>query len=81
MLSNLDAVLKDAGSGLDKLVRVNVYALSPSTVNRRARSVEQAVGCDGAPAVTSILTPMTHRKALVAVDAVAAGGRAVEVTP
>ena len=31
-LTNLETVLKDSGSGLDKLVRLNVYALAPTTV-------------------------------------------------
>ena len=74
VLSNLEAVLKDAGSGLDKLVRLNVYALSPSTVSRVLDLLNKRMGAAVRPAVTSILTPMTHRKVLVAVDAVAAAG-------
>ncbi len=42
VLSNLEAVLKDCGSDLDKLVRLNVYALAPTTVIRVRELLEQA---------------------------------------
>ncbi len=42
VLANLDAVLNAAGSGLDKLVRLNVYALSHEAAGSRARAVAQA---------------------------------------
>jgi enamine deaminase RidA (YjgF/YER057c/UK114 family) len=71
VLDNLEEVLKGAGSGLGQLVRLNVYAIEPSTVDRvreqLARRLEPAVR----PALTAVLTPMPHRDALVAVDAVA----------
>ncbi len=70
VLANLEAVLKDSGSGMDKLVRVNVYALSPAIVTSfRERLSQRRPGVR--PAITSVLTPLTHRKALLAVDAVA----------
>ncbi len=34
VLNNLDAVLSASGSGLGKLVRLNVYAIAPPTVDR-----------------------------------------------
>ena len=72
MLTNLEAVLKDSGSGLDKLVRLNVYALSPATVSRFREQLSKRLDPAVRPAITSVLTPLPHRKALVAVDAVAA---------
>ena len=71
VLNNLDAVLKAAGSGLDKLVRLNVYALAPPTVDRVREQLSKRLEPAVRPAITAVLTPMPHRKALVAVDAVA----------
>lgn len=68
VLANLEAVLKDSGSGMDKLIRVNVYALSTAIVTDfREQLSKRGVR----PAITSVLTPLPNRKALVAVDAVA----------
>lgn len=72
-LDNLQAVLKDAGSGLDKLVRLNIYALSPATVTRVRELLSQRLGPTVRPVITSVLTPLTCRGALVALDAVATG--------
>jgi enamine deaminase RidA (YjgF/YER057c/UK114 family) len=73
VLANLEAVLQDCGSGLDKLVRLNVYALAPATVTRVRELLSQRLDPSVRPAITSVLTPMPYRGALVAVDAVAAG--------
>jgi enamine deaminase RidA (YjgF/YER057c/UK114 family) len=72
VLTNLEAVLKDSGSGMDKLVRVNVYALSTATVDSFRERLSKRLDAAVRPAITSVLTPLPHRKALVAVDAVAA---------
>jgi len=71
VLNNLETVLKDSGSGLNKLVRVNIYALSAATVTQVREALGKRLGGSVRPAITSVLTPMTHRKAVVAVDAVA----------
>lgn len=71
-LNNLEAVLNASGSGLDKLVRVNVYALTPQTVDHVRNQLSKRLRPPVRPAITAILTPLTHRKALVAIDAVAA---------
>lgn len=71
VLDNLDAVLKASGSDLGKLVRLNVYALTPQTVDRVREVLRQRLDAAVRPAITAVLTPMPHRKALVAVDAVA----------
>lgn len=71
VLDNLDAVLTASGSSLGQLVRLNVYAIVPSTIDsvreQLAARLEPAVR----PAVTSVLTPMPRHDALVALDAVA----------
>jgi enamine deaminase RidA (YjgF/YER057c/UK114 family) len=71
VLTNLEAVLKDSGSGMDKLVRVNVYALSTRIVNSFREHLSKRLITGVRPAITSVLTPLEHRKALVAVDAIA----------
>jgi enamine deaminase RidA (YjgF/YER057c/UK114 family) len=71
VLDNLEAVLDAAGSGLDKLVRLNVYALSHQTAGRVRELLSKRLDPACRPAITAVLTPMTHRKAVVAVDAVA----------
>jgi 2-iminobutanoate/2-iminopropanoate deaminase len=71
VLNNLDAVLNDSGSGLGKLVRLNVYAIAPATVDRVREQLTARLEPAVRPAITAVLTPMPHRKALVAVDAVA----------
>lgn len=80
VLSNVDAVLQACGSNLNQLVRLNVYALSPATVMQVRQRLHQRVGPAVRPAITSVLTPLTRRGAVVAVDAVAAGdGSATDV--
>ncbi|MHB8972956.1 MAG: RidA family protein [Pirellulaceae bacterium] len=71
VLNNLDAVLNASGSGLGKLVRLNVYAIAPSTVDKVREQLSKRLEPAVRPAITAVLTPMPHRKALVAVDAVA----------
>lgn len=79
-LDNLAAVLKSSGSGLDKLVRLNIYALAPQSVTRVRELLSKRLDAAVRPTITSVLTPMPHRDALVALDAVATadgGGDAV----
>jgi len=71
VLTNLEAVLGAAGSGLDKLVRLNVCALSHQTADRLREQLTGRLDPAVRPAITVVLTPLAHRKALVAVDAVA----------
>jgi enamine deaminase RidA (YjgF/YER057c/UK114 family) len=71
VLSNLDAVLRDSGSSLGQLVRLNVYSLAPPTVDRVREQLSKRLEPAVRPAITAVLTPLPHRQALVAVDAVA----------
>ena len=71
VLTNLEAVLGAAGSGLGKLVRLNVYALSHQTAGRVRESLSKRLGPAVRPAITVVLTPLADRQALVAVDAIA----------
>jgi enamine deaminase RidA (YjgF/YER057c/UK114 family) len=71
VLNNLEAVLGTAGSGLDQLVRLNICALSHQTADRLREQLSKRLGAAVRPAITAVLTPLAHRKSLVAVDAVA----------
>ena len=76
VLTNLQAVLKDSGSSLDKLIRVNVYALSTEIVAKFHEQLGKRLDSSVRPAITSIQTPLSQRGALVAVDAVAGAAEA-----
>jgi enamine deaminase RidA (YjgF/YER057c/UK114 family) len=71
VLTNLEAVLNDSGSSLEKLIRLNVYALSNEVANRVRELLVERLGDTVRPAMTLVLTPLPHRGVLVAVDAVA----------
>jgi enamine deaminase RidA (YjgF/YER057c/UK114 family) len=71
IMANLETVLKAAGSDLDKLVRVNVYALSHEAAGSLREQLRKRLDPAVRPAVTVVLTPLPHRRALVAVDAIA----------
>jgi enamine deaminase RidA (YjgF/YER057c/UK114 family) len=71
VLDNLHAVLTSAGSGLNQLVRLNVYSLAPATVGRVRELLSKRLAPGVRPTITAVLTPLPHRQALVAVDAVA----------
>ena len=71
VLDNLDAVLSASGSSLGQLVRLNVYAIAPPTVDRVREQLTERLEPAVRPTITAVLTPMPHRDALVAVDAVA----------
>ena len=71
VLTNLEAVLKASGSDLGKLVRLNVYALAQPTAGRLRELLSKRLDPSVRPAITAVLTPLPHRKAFVAVDAVA----------
>jgi enamine deaminase RidA (YjgF/YER057c/UK114 family) len=71
VLANLETVLKDSGSEMSKLIRVNVYALSTSIVTSFYQQLSNRLGANVRPAITSVLTPLPHRGVVIAVDAVA----------
>jgi enamine deaminase RidA (YjgF/YER057c/UK114 family) len=76
VLTNLQTVLKDCGADLDQLVRLNVYALAPSTVDHVRQALSKRLPASVRPTITSVLTPLPLRGAMVAVDAVAVGAEA-----
>ena len=81
VLDDLEKVLKAGGSGLDKLIRLNICALSHETADLTRELLGKRVDDAVRPAITVVLTPLADRKALVAVDAVAVAekGQGVEL--
>lgn len=73
VLDNLEAVLQDCGSSLDKLVRLHVYALAPATISRVRELLSKRLEPSIRPTISAVQTPLPHRGAVVAVDAVAVG--------
>lgn len=71
VLDNLQAVLETAGSGLEYIVRLNVYADSSQTVDFVRDRLCQRLNSLGQPTFTAVVSPLPHPGALVAVDAVA----------
>ena len=80
VLANLETVLQESGSEMPKLVRVNVYALSTSIVQRFHQQLSTRLVANVRPAITSVLTPLPYRGVMIAADAVAgAADRGEEV--
>jgi enamine deaminase RidA (YjgF/YER057c/UK114 family) len=71
VLANLESVLRGAGSGLARLVRLNICALSHEAAGCVRERLCKRLDPSVRPAITTVLTPLPHRNALVAVDAVA----------
>ena len=73
VLANLEIVLNENQSGLDKLVRLNIYANEPETADLVRESLRQRMNSAQGPVITAVQTPLPDPTALVAVDAVAVG--------
>lgn len=71
LLTNLETVLKAAGSNLNRLVRLHIYALSHEAAGCLVEQLRKRVDPEVRPAVTIVLTPLPQREALVAADAIA----------
>lgn len=77
-LSNLETVLDAAGSGLGRLVRLNVVAASPQTADAVREQLSKRLDAVVRPAITTVVSPLPDPKALVAVDAVAIAAEQVD---
>lgn len=71
VLANLDTVLQAAGSRLDKLVKLNVYADAPATADLLREKLATRLVAGVRPAITAIVSPLPVPQARIAVDAVA----------
>jgi enamine deaminase RidA (YjgF/YER057c/UK114 family) len=71
VLENLAGVLRKAGSGLDRLVKINVYAAREEIVPAVRRAFARKFTGSARPAVTFAVGKLRRPEALVAMDAVA----------
>jgi enamine deaminase RidA (YjgF/YER057c/UK114 family) len=78
VLSNLAAVLEASGSSLTKIVRLNVYADSPDTVDLLREQLSRKTDAAVRPAISSVVSPLPNPEAKIAVDAVAVASESGE---
>ncbi len=71
VLKNLQSALGAAGTDLTKLVRLNVYADSPQSIEMARQQLDKQLDGSSPPVITAVITPLSKQDALVAVDAVA----------
>lgn len=76
VLDRLGTALAEAGSGLDQLVKLNVYAASPSDLEAVRHAVAASALGKVQPAVSYVIGPLSDPEALVAMDAVGVSSRA-----
>lgn len=72
VLAQLKTVLTQAGSGLERIVRLHVYAASENDAAVLRKACAAAFADKPKPAATFVVTPLIPAKALVALDAIAA---------
>ncbi len=76
VLDNLAEALSGAKTGLDRVVKVNVYVAGAGVVNPVRAAFARRFGGAG-PAASFVVSKLPHRDALVAMDAVAVSGTEV----
>lgn len=68
---NLQTALAQVGSGLERAVKINVYATSDAVVADTRQRLAQVLPESSRPAVTYVVTRLPHPEATLALDAVA----------
>jgi enamine deaminase RidA (YjgF/YER057c/UK114 family) len=71
VLDNLALALREVGSGLDRAVRIHVYAARPEVVDLVRRAFFRRFSGPAKPAATYVVGTMAHPEVLVAMDVVA----------
>jgi enamine deaminase RidA (YjgF/YER057c/UK114 family) len=71
LLDRLESALKAAGSGLDKLVKVDVYLARPDVLAPFQKMFAAKLKGLAQPAISYVVGPLRHPEALVALDAIA----------
>ncbi len=74
LLGNLAAVLEEARSGFDRVVKVNAYVTRPEAAAAVKKAFARKFSGEAKPAVSFVTTALAHTDALVALDAVAVAG-------
>jgi enamine deaminase RidA (YjgF/YER057c/UK114 family) len=71
VLENLQTLLAESGSGLERLAKLNIYADSAETINKFQEQLWDRLDAAVRPAVCAVISPLSTAHAVVAVDAVA----------
>lgn len=71
VLDRLESALKAAGTGLDRVVKVNVYAARTDVLPAFRTAFSARMTGQARPALTVVVGVLAHPEALVAIDAVA----------
>ena len=71
VLDRLETTLKGVQSGLDRLVKVDVYIARPDAVATFQKAFARRMAGKARPAVSYVVGALSHAEALVALDAVA----------
>jgi enamine deaminase RidA (YjgF/YER057c/UK114 family) len=71
VLDRLESVLRGSGSGLDRLVKVNVYAARAEALPAFRAAFARRMGDGGRPAVSEVVGSLTRPEAMLGLDAVA----------
>jgi enamine deaminase RidA (YjgF/YER057c/UK114 family) len=70
-LGALEVALRPAGSGLDRIVKLNVYVTGPDAADAARQALARQYSGDARPAVSYVTTRLPDPRMLVALDAVA----------
>src|SRR5262249_45163183 len=79
VLDRLESTFKEAGTGLDRLVKVNVYAAQLEVVPAVRAALAKRIAGRAQPAVSVVVGELTSPEAVVAADAIAATSEAPKV--
>lgn len=74
VLDHVATALAEVRSGLDRLVKINVYATGPEVVEEVKRAFARRFRGEAKPAASYVVGTLAHPDALVALDAIAATG-------
>lgn len=81
VLDQLETVLNAASSGMDQLVKINVYTARPDVVPAFRTVFARRMAGKARPAISFVVGTLASRDALVAVDAVAVARQTPRVGP
>jgi enamine deaminase RidA (YjgF/YER057c/UK114 family) len=74
VMGNLAAILEEARSGFDRVVKVNAYVRGPEVAAAVKKALVRRFPGEAKPAVSFVACALAHPDALVALDVVAVAG-------
>lgn len=81
VFQQLDAALKEAGSALDRTVKLNVYAANADVVPQVQAALAKRFSGPAKPAVSFVVSALPDASALVAMDAIAITNKNTKRSP